>query len=284
MFARLEDCQSHETRIATQEHNDFIHASTEVIKQVTKEVNGAKVPVWTPEEVEEVIVSQVPEMRSDNYGPTLNVWIDVSSRSFSCWLASTRPHRRWPAAPSYWPSIPKCRRNSTIRLWTSSKNMWDGRFFTRWIADRNAVLGSGTGRGLPRNGPGFSLPRPSHPRDSSLVLTSSQVLIMAIVTSLTWLNRSDHYLIGANHQTVLDLRQLDQVQPKVSTFFFRQTGSRVQQERDLRRDPHQGGNEHQHSDLRPALFGGILSRTRKVWSRAVRLLLLTYRFPRPLYQ
>lgn len=73
MFARLEDCQSHETRIATQEHNDFIHASTEVIKQVTKEVNGAKVPVWTPEEVEEVIVSQVPEMRSDNYGPTLNV-------------------------------------------------------------------------------------------------------------------------------------------------------------------------------------------------------------------
>ena len=45
--------------VLTQKYNDFIDIASEVIAEQTREVNGKEVPMWTQEEVDEIVVAQV---------------------------------------------------------------------------------------------------------------------------------------------------------------------------------------------------------------------------------
>ena len=42
-----------------QEYHDFIELATESVSEITKEVNGSTVPVFTREEVDEIVIAQV---------------------------------------------------------------------------------------------------------------------------------------------------------------------------------------------------------------------------------
>jgi len=43
----------------TQKYNDFVEVATEAIMEYTKTVGGKEVPIWTREEVDEIVTSQV---------------------------------------------------------------------------------------------------------------------------------------------------------------------------------------------------------------------------------
>ena len=45
--------------IIIQKYNDFVEVATETIADYKKEVNGKTVPMWTKEEVDEIVASQV---------------------------------------------------------------------------------------------------------------------------------------------------------------------------------------------------------------------------------
>ncbi len=42
-----------------QKYHDFVEAATETIMEYKKEVNGEMVPIWTREEVDEIVIAQV---------------------------------------------------------------------------------------------------------------------------------------------------------------------------------------------------------------------------------
>lgn len=43
----------------TKKYNDFVEVATEAIMEYTKTVGGKEVPIWTREEVDEIVTSQV---------------------------------------------------------------------------------------------------------------------------------------------------------------------------------------------------------------------------------
>ncbi len=97
-------------------YNDFIETGTEAVQEVTKLIDGKKVPAYTKEETDEIIVAQVRSKPTvDDREQLITMSFARRSRLFSCWLDSTPPPPPSPTLPTSWPRILKSKRNSTTK-------------------------------------------------------------------------------------------------------------------------------------------------------------------------
>jgi len=90
-----------ERKGSTQTYNDFIATGTEAIQEIAKEVDGKRVPAFTQEETDEIIVAQSDIFLLAGFETT----------------AATLTHTSYS-----WPRIPKFRTSCTSKSWTDWSN------------------------------------------------------------------------------------------------------------------------------------------------------------------
>lgn len=56
---RMKCNQSKRNFCFTQKYHDFVEVATDAIMEYTKTIDGKEVPIWTREEVDEIVTSQV---------------------------------------------------------------------------------------------------------------------------------------------------------------------------------------------------------------------------------